>query len=221
MAGGAGVELVATGSDDGSVKIWEGGEEASKVPVATLEVGCPVTSVCWSADGQNIYVGAIDNEIHVCAAMFVVLETGTDGFEYRCTTYENKSKCIHLEDIPTHRLPSPSRRMETLFCRHRSLLRPLFTMFGHSHLKTLVCTASCMARQQGSRIPFFGVPGARMMEAKGSQSGVPTEWYAYGKLTRGQYSISSRDIKAQSLRLIFIPKSLSVSFSFSVLLSNA
>ncbi|KAL9713157.1 hypothetical protein Ac2012v2_004398 [Leucoagaricus gongylophorus] len=65
MASGSGIELVATGSDDGTVKIWEGGDEASKMPVATLEVGCPVTAVCWSADGSNVYVGAIDNEIHV------------------------------------------------------------------------------------------------------------------------------------------------------------
>lgn len=65
MAGGAGVELVATGSDDGTVKIWEGGEDAGKHAVATFEIGCPVTSVCWSADGANVYIGALDNEIHV------------------------------------------------------------------------------------------------------------------------------------------------------------
>lgn len=65
MASGSGIELVATGSDDGTVKIWEGGEDANKTPVATLEVGCPVTAVCWSADGANVYAGAIDNEIHV------------------------------------------------------------------------------------------------------------------------------------------------------------
>jgi Prp8 binding protein len=65
LAGGAGIELLATASDDGTVKIWEGGEEANKDPVATLEVGCPATSICWSADGANVYVGALDNEIHV------------------------------------------------------------------------------------------------------------------------------------------------------------
>jgi Prp8 binding protein len=65
MATGSGTELVATGSDDGTVKIWEGGDEASKVPVATLRVGCPVTAVCWSVDGANVYVAGIDNEIHV------------------------------------------------------------------------------------------------------------------------------------------------------------
>jgi Prp8 binding protein len=66
MGGGAGTELVATGSDDGTVKIWEGGHEASKQAVATFELGCPVTAVCWSADGSNLYIGALDNEIHVC-----------------------------------------------------------------------------------------------------------------------------------------------------------
>ncbi|KAF9226804.1 WD40 repeat-like protein [Gyrodon lividus] len=65
MAGGAGIELIATGSDDGTVRIWEGGEEGSKQSVAVFEIGCPVTSVCWGADGQNVYIGALDNEIHV------------------------------------------------------------------------------------------------------------------------------------------------------------
>ena len=66
IAGGAGVELVATGADDGMVHVWEGGEEGGKQSIATFEVGCPVTSVAWSADGSNVYVGALDNEIHVC-----------------------------------------------------------------------------------------------------------------------------------------------------------
>ena len=70
IAGGAGVELVATAADDGCVHVWEGGDEGSKEPVATFEVGCPVTSVCWSADGSTVYAGALDNEIHVCLLSF-------------------------------------------------------------------------------------------------------------------------------------------------------
>ena len=65
VAGGAGVELVATASDDGTVRVWEGGDEGSKEPVGVFEIGCPVTSVAWSADGSTIYAGALDNEIHV------------------------------------------------------------------------------------------------------------------------------------------------------------
>ncbi|KAI0832783.1 WD40 repeat-like protein [Trametes gibbosa] len=65
LAGGAGVELVVTGADDGTVRVWEGGDEGPKNPVSVYELGCPVTSVCWSADGASIYAGALDNEIHV------------------------------------------------------------------------------------------------------------------------------------------------------------
>jgi len=90
MASGSGVELVATGSDDGTVKIWEGGDEASKTPVATLEIGCPVTAVCWSADGSNVYVGAIDNEIHVC--VFIPLLCTAIETHVRFTTYAKKNK---------------------------------------------------------------------------------------------------------------------------------
>ncbi|KAH8118821.1 WD40 repeat-like protein [Phellopilus nigrolimitatus] len=65
LAGGAGVELVATGADDGRVHVWEGGDDGAKGAVATFDVGCPVTAVCWSADGATLYAGALDNEIHV------------------------------------------------------------------------------------------------------------------------------------------------------------
>ena len=65
LAGGAGVELVVTGGDDGTVRIWEGGDEGPKQPVSVYELGWPITSVCSSADGASIYAGALDNEIHV------------------------------------------------------------------------------------------------------------------------------------------------------------
>nr|GAT44917.1 predicted protein [Mycena chlorophos] len=65
MAGGSGTELVVTGADDGIVKVWDGGEDGGKDPVAQFEVGCPVTAVCWSADGASVYAAALDNEIHM------------------------------------------------------------------------------------------------------------------------------------------------------------
>jgi len=65
IAGGAGVELLASASDDGTVKIWEGGEDAGREHVAEFNIGCPATSVAFSADGAQVFIGALDNAIHV------------------------------------------------------------------------------------------------------------------------------------------------------------
>ncbi|EJU06670.1 WD40 repeat-like protein [Dacryopinax primogenitus] len=57
-----GTELVASGSDDGYVCIWDGDE---KDAVIELAVGSPVTAVCWSGDGTQLFVGGLDNVISV------------------------------------------------------------------------------------------------------------------------------------------------------------
>ncbi|KAF8318125.1 WD40 repeat-like protein [Clavulina sp. PMI_390] len=61
LAGGT--ELLASGGDDNYVRLWDA--EGTKDAVAEWNVGAPVTSVCWSADGAQVYVGAVDNAIHV------------------------------------------------------------------------------------------------------------------------------------------------------------
>lgn len=68
-AGSSGMELIATASDDGTVKVWEGGDEGSKYHVADWNIGCPVTAVCWGPDGNSAYIGALDNLIHASLAI--------------------------------------------------------------------------------------------------------------------------------------------------------
>ncbi|SNX82646.1 probable U5 snRNP-specific 40 kD protein (novel WD-40 repeat protein) [Melanopsichium pennsylvanicum] len=57
-----GVELVASGSDDGRIMIWD---PQCKEPVDVLEMGYPVTAIAFSEDSSQIYVGGIDNQIHI------------------------------------------------------------------------------------------------------------------------------------------------------------
>jgi WD40 repeat protein len=136
MGGGAGTELVATGSDDGTVKIWEGGHEASKQAVATFELGCPVTAVCWSADGSNLYIGALDNEIHVCTRFLIIANPVLTRESLRSTTFVNKQKYRHYPVIPTlqPRLRSPPMGLSS--SPLRSHHKPSSTTLGRSpHLR--------------------------------------------------------------------------------------
>lgn len=71
-SGTAGAELLATAADDGTVRVWEGGEEGEKYPVAEWEIGCPVTAVAWGNDGNTVYIGALDNLIHVSIVLAVL-----------------------------------------------------------------------------------------------------------------------------------------------------
>src|ERR1700761_64810 len=65
--GGGGVELLATAGDDGMVKIWESSEDSTKRAVGSFELPqkCPATSVCWSADGSQVYVASLTNDVDV------------------------------------------------------------------------------------------------------------------------------------------------------------
>ncbi|WVQ79574.1 hypothetical protein IAT38_001673 [Cryptococcus sp. DSM 104549] len=61
-----GRELVLTGGDDGTARVWDLSLD-TKDPVAEFndERDCPVTAVEWSADGNQCFVGGVDNEIKV------------------------------------------------------------------------------------------------------------------------------------------------------------
>jgi Prp8 binding protein len=61
-----GRELVLTGGDDGIARVFDIGLDG-KEPVAEFDDGrdCPVTAVEWSADGNQCFVGGVDNEVKV------------------------------------------------------------------------------------------------------------------------------------------------------------
>ena len=61
-----GRELVLTGGDDGMARVFDLSLEG-KDPVVEFDDGrdCPVTAVEWSADGNQCFVGGVDNEVKV------------------------------------------------------------------------------------------------------------------------------------------------------------
>ncbi|GAA5916239.1 hypothetical protein JCM8208_003917 [Rhodotorula glutinis] len=59
--GGAAQGLIASASDDGTVRVWS---EDAKEEIEVVELGFPITTVKWSEDGQTLFIGGIDNDIH-------------------------------------------------------------------------------------------------------------------------------------------------------------
>ncbi|GAA6042659.1 hypothetical protein JCM8097_008273 [Rhodosporidiobolus ruineniae] len=60
--GGAGRGLIASASDDGTVRVWS---QEAKEEIEVVELGFPITAVKWAEDGQSLYLGGLDNDIHV------------------------------------------------------------------------------------------------------------------------------------------------------------
>lgn len=82
--GGMGKGLIASASDDGTVRVWS---EDAKEEIEVVELGYPITAVSarldlgtesfadlvwstspqvkWSEDGQSLYIGGLDNDVHV------------------------------------------------------------------------------------------------------------------------------------------------------------
>lgn len=58
----SGPELLVSGSDDGKVMIWD---PQAKEPLDVLDVGYPVTAAAFSDDSSQIYIGGIDNQVHI------------------------------------------------------------------------------------------------------------------------------------------------------------
>jgi len=83
-----GRELVLTGGDDGLARVWDLATD-TKEPVAEFddERDCPVTAVEWSADGNQCFVGGVDNEVKVGLMVgdILTLRCGTSGHRRSCT----------------------------------------------------------------------------------------------------------------------------------------
>ncbi|KAK5131821.1 hypothetical protein LTR08_000576 [Meristemomyces frigidus] len=61
-ASARGEEFLVSGSDDGSIGVWD---PRQKHALAYLATALPVTAVCLAAAGHELYSGAIDNTIRV------------------------------------------------------------------------------------------------------------------------------------------------------------
>ncbi|CAD6887610.1 unnamed protein product [Tilletia controversa] len=57
----AGREILASGSDDGKLLLWD---PEYRNPLDSIDIGYPVTALAFSDDGNQLYVGSVDNDIH-------------------------------------------------------------------------------------------------------------------------------------------------------------
>lgn len=181
LTGGAGVELVATASDDGCVHVWEGGDEGSKAPVATFEVGCPVTSVAWSADGSTVYAGALDNEIHVRYFLSRFSSLLIFFPLLRSTISANKPKYMPSQDTPRRPPPSPSPPTATSSSRPLSPPTSSSTTCVPSRLARRVYTVCSQAHRPGLRTRCSGRRGARTTEVGALRSVGRIGWCVSGR----------------------------------------
>ncbi|SCZ91927.1 BZ3500_MvSof-1268-A1-R1_Chr5-3g08225 [Microbotryum saponariae] len=93
--GGAGRDLFASGSDDGYVMVWS---EDSKDAIEVVELGYPVTAVKWSEDGQQLFIGGLDNDVHVYSlaskSVIYSLRAHTDTITSLCLSPSNPSHLL-------------------------------------------------------------------------------------------------------------------------------
>ncbi|KAI5477429.1 WD repeat protein, Prp8 binding protein [Pseudohyphozyma bogoriensis] len=101
--GASGNKLIASASDDGTVRIWS---EEVKEEVDLIELGYPITSVKWSPDGQTLYIGGLDNDIHIFSlsthAISYSLRGHTDTITSLCLSPNSSSLLTTSMDSVLH-----------------------------------------------------------------------------------------------------------------------
>ncbi|KAI9000016.1 WD40-repeat-containing domain protein [Gaertneriomyces semiglobifer] len=136
-----GQDMIVSGSDDGSVKIWDPRE---KHPVVDLEGKWPVTSVSFGRDEGIVYTGGIDNMIQawdlrkkeviyrLAGHLDTVtgLRTSPDGSHLLSTAMDNTCRVWDIKPFS----PSPTRLMKILEGAphgfEKNLLRPCWSPDG-------------------------------------------------------------------------------------------
>ncbi|KAJ1920146.1 hypothetical protein H4219_001519 [Mycoemilia scoparia] len=90
--------IIGSGSDDGTIKIWD---SRQKSHVQEFENRWPVTSVCFSANGDTIFSGSIDNNI-------IAWDIRMEKHEYVLKGHSDTVTGLSLAPVTGHHLVSAS-----------------------------------------------------------------------------------------------------------------
>lgn len=150
-----GRELVLTGGDDGIARVFDP-EREGKEPVVEFDDGqdVPVTAVAWSGDGNQCFVGGVDNAIKVRVAFRVDSLTSGMGSEKKRNRIHPSRSHRHCESTcqgfadgrsPRSHFPLPlTSSLHTVSTRLSSS-----TTSDHSRLTLCASTGHYTARQPG------------------------------------------------------------------------
>ena len=108
----------ASASDDGRVLFWA---PDARYPVASIELGYPVTCVEFSDDGTQLFVGGVDNAIHVMDCATASRQSSLLG---TCT--------LLTQATPTQSPRSPCHLLARTSCRPRWTTRCAYGTCAHS-----------------------------------------------------------------------------------------
>lgn len=65
--------LICSGSDDGTVRIWD---VRQKEPTKTFQYKFQITSVCFDLDSERVFGGSLDNIIQVYIYNIIIISVG-------------------------------------------------------------------------------------------------------------------------------------------------
>ncbi|KAG8905753.1 hypothetical protein FRB99_008326 [Tulasnella sp. 403] len=103
----SGTELLATGGDDGYLRIWDVGSDGQaedvKEPTQEWHIGHPVTALCWSADGAQV----IYRQLHGAPAGFENVLSRAAWSKYdggKRVAVGGADRCVTVWDVESGRI---------------------------------------------------------------------------------------------------------------------